>query len=349
MSGSSNRHFGPGREFSLIESLFDAGHFSREGKGLGDDGYLLKLGGETWAVSTDSSVEGIHYRLDWTSPEAALEKAVLSNLSDVNAMGGRTALVFLNLGALQSWNEAVIRRLGETLRKMEAEHGFKVAGGDTVIKEKESFFTVTVMGPVTGKPLLRSGARPGQRVYVSGTLGRSAAGLHLLRSGLRAMDGAGAAFIAAHARPEPPLELGPCLAGLRGMTGSASASASAESAAFAAIDISDGLSSELWHLSRQSGCRLRVEWGKLPYEGALAAVAEAAATDGKPADWRSWVLDGGEEYQLLFTGDFSAGELGELRRRARITEIGSVSEGQGVGILDEAGEEKELKAGGWSH
>ena len=98
-----NRYFASGREFSLIESLFDASHFSRDGQGLGDDGYLLRAGGETWAISTDSSVEGIHYRLDWTNPQSALEKALLSNLSDIYAMGGRTALAFLNLGALQSW------------------------------------------------------------------------------------------------------------------------------------------------------------------------------------------------------------------------------------------------------
>jgi thiamine-monophosphate kinase len=325
-----NTHFAPGGEFSLIETLFDASHFASDGQGLGDDAYLLKTGGGTWAISTDSSVEGLHYRLDWCSPEAALEKALLSNLSDINAMGGRTALAFLNLGALKSWDESRIRLLGRTLSGMEARYGFRVAGGDTVRKAAESFFTFTVMGPVAGKPLLRGNARPGHRIYVSGTLGRSAAGLAglLSKGGGAGPEKVWEPFVSSHLRPEPPLGLGPAIA------------ACAHPAA--AIDISDGLSSELWHLSRQSGCRLTVEWSKLPYDALLPDLPGEA-------DWKQWVLNGGEEYQLLFTGDFSEAELATMRREAPVSEIGRVSAGEGVGLVDEGGTEKELQAAGWSH
>jgi thiamine-monophosphate kinase len=339
-----NRYFAAGGEFSLIESLFDASHFARDGQGLGDDGYLLQAGGETWAISTDSSVEGIHYRLDWTDPPAALEKALLSNLSDINAMGGRTALVFLNLGALASWDQAMAQRLGAVLARMEAGLGFRVVGGDTVRKQKESFFTFTVMGKVAGNPLLRSNARPGHRIYASGSLGISAAGLHLLATGAApaASDkGAAAAtvpapapetdpqrYLSAHLRPRPPLDLGPALAACAGPV--------------AAIDISDGLSSELWHLSRQSGCRLSVEWGKLHYDAGLAGLPGGGI-------WKDWVLHGGEEYQLLFTGAFSDAELAELGKHAEVHEIGRVSAGEGVVILDGTGTERELQAAGWGH
>jgi thiamine-monophosphate kinase len=332
-----NRFFAPGGEFSLIETLFDASHFSRDGRGLGDDGYLMRIGGETWAVSTDTSVEGSHYRLDWTTPEAALEKALLSNLSDINAMGGRASLAFLNLGALKSWDGPQIARLGEVLARLETRFGFRVAGGDTVRKDRESFFTFTVMGRVEGSPLLRANARPGHRIYVSGVLGRSAAGLALLRQGMRpggASPASAAAltsrepYFAAHLLPLPPLSLGPVLAGCAHPA--------------AAIDISDGLSSELWHLSRQSGCRLTVEWGKLPYDDGLDRLPGGEA-------WKDWVLNGGEEYQLLFTGDFSETELARMGREADVREIGRVGAGEGVGILDGAGTEKELEAAGWSH
>ncbi|MDB5047289.1 MAG: thiamine-monophosphate kinase [Fibrobacteres bacterium] len=326
-----NRHFAAGREFSLIERLFDASHFARNGEGLGDDGYLMKVGGETWAVSTDTSIEGIHYRLDWTSAEAALEKALLSNLSDINAMGGKTSLAFLNLGALKSWDDERIASLGKVLALLEDRLGFRVAGGDTVRKDRESFFTFTVLGRVEGKPLLRANARPGQRIYVSGRLGRSAAGLALLASGRKAEAGGvrvGEACLSAHLRPEPPLTLGPAIA------------ACANPAA--AIDISDGLSSELWHLSRQSGCRLTVEWGKLPYDADLGLLPGGEG-------WKDWVLHGGEEYQLLFTGDFSEPELARLSREAEVREIGRVTAGEGVGILEENGTERELQAAGWSH
>lgn len=324
-----NRFFAPGAEFSLIEALFDASHFADDGAGLGDDAYLLRAGGETWAVTTDASVEGIHYRLDWASAATALEKAVLSNLSDINAMGGTSALAFFDLGALKSWGESDVRALGAALARLESRHGFRVAGGDTVRKDKESLFAFTVMGRVAGNPLLRSNARPGHRIYVSGTLGRSAAGLEAFRRGARTGgDASLEPYLAAHLIPEPPLALGPAIA------------ACARPAA--AIDISDGLSSELAHLSRRSGCRLTVEWGKLPYDDGLERLPGGDA-------WRDWVLHGGEEYQLLFTGEFTAAELDGLRKHARISEIGTVTRGEGVGLVDGTGGESELIPGGFSH
>lgn len=332
-----NRYFAGGGEFSLIENLFDASHFAKDGQGLGDDGYLMRVGGETWAVSTDSSVEGIHYRLDWTTPESALEKALLSNLSDINAMGGAASLAFLNLGALKGWDKDRIASLGETLARLETRFGFRVAGGDTVRKETGSFFTFTVMGRVAGKPLLRSNARPGHRIYISGSLGRSAAGLDLFTRGLvpgpAVPDGTGLekvweACVTAHLAPDPPLGLGPEIAACAN--------------AAAAIDVSDGLSSELWHLSRQSGCRLTVEWGKLPYDNGLDLLPGGER-------WKDWVLNGGEGYQLLFTGDFSEAEIARLARHAEVREIGEVTAGEGVGIMDVSGIERELEAEGWSH
>jgi thiamine-monophosphate kinase len=336
----TNRHFAAGREFSLIESLFDESHFSRSGEGLGDDAYLLKAGGETWAESTDASVEGIHYRLDWATPAEALEKALLSNLSDINAMGGRTALAFLALGAPAAWGDPEFASLGEAIRGLERRFGFRVGGGDTVRTPSEGsrpmagFFSITVLGPIRGRPLLRSNARPGHGIYVSGTLGSAAAGLALLERGHgRGRPSAASpaeAAIAAHLSPSPPLGLGPFLASLPGPA--------------AAIDLSDGLSSELWHLSRQSGCRMAVEWGKLPYERELIA-----AGCGRPEDARDRVLHGGEDYQLLFTGEFSGADLEAMGAHARVTRIGTVEEGAGVVLREPGGRESGLEPGGWSH
>src|SRR5690606_33866864 len=136
-------------------------------------------------------------------------------------------------------------------------------------------------------------------------------------------------LLRAHLEPSPPLTLGPVLASLN-----------RASRPVACIDISDGLSSELWHLARRSGCTLRIDATTLPVHPALAA---------RPFDAvREHLLHGGEEYQLLFTGEFSADDLERLRALCAVTEIGEVLAGEGVSHV-ENGETKPLAARGWTH
>ena len=95
-----NRFFAPGGEFHLIEKMFPAARFARDGQGLGDDAFLFEAApGRTWAVTADASAEGVHYRLDWASPGRALGKALVANLSDINAMGGRAQHLTIGLAA----------------------------------------------------------------------------------------------------------------------------------------------------------------------------------------------------------------------------------------------------------
>ena len=335
-----NQFFSAGKEFSLIEALFDQKHFSKTGDGLGDDAFLWTVGEETWAVSTDTSVEGIHYREDWGGLSAGLEKALLSNLSDINAVGGETAFALFNLGARKGWKREVIDDFAKTLKKLEAEFQFRIVGGDTVTKDTESFFTFTVIGRVKGKPLLRSGARPGHKIYCTGQLGASAAGLALYSQSIHrgqtyGMDEQFKPFLEAHRVPKPPLLVGPLL--------------SLHKDSVAAIDVSDGLSSELHHLSVQSSCRMVVNWSKLLYTDSFGPSLQALP-QGK--DWKNWILNGGEEYQLIFTGNFTELELSNLREKSGehfIREIGQVEVGQGVALVNELGEEQQLAAHGWSH
>jgi thiamine-monophosphate kinase len=323
-----NRFFAPGGEFARIERMFTPDRFSRDGRGLGDDACVwTPQAGETWVAASDASAEGVHYNLDWVAPEQALRKALLANLSDINAMGGRTRLALFNLGARGDWESGVFDALGQTLREMEEAFGFRVVGGDTTSLPGPGFFSFTVLGVVEGAPLLRSGVRAGHRLYVSGTLGGSSAGLAWLRDHDR-VDGGGP-LAEAHLNPAPPLDLGPALALLNGAD-----------RPIGAIDISDGLSSELWHLSRQSGCALHLDAEKIPLHPALAARPFAAARDH--------ALHGGEEYQLLFTGTFSPAELERLRRVTPVTEIGVAAAGEGV-FIREGREERPLEAGGYKH
>src|SRR5690606_5942326 len=115
-----NRFFASGGEFAHIERMFSASRFTPDGHGLGDDAFLWKPApGDTWAASTDSSVEGVHFRLDWTTRVEALHKALLSNLSDINAMGGRTRYALFALGASPAFTDADYEALGVALRGWE--------------------------------------------------------------------------------------------------------------------------------------------------------------------------------------------------------------------------------------
>jgi thiamine-monophosphate kinase len=335
-----NRFFAPGREFALIERMFSPGHFASDGQGLGDDAFVWSPPGvkHPWVITADASAEGVHYRLDWTPPARALRKALIANLSDVNAMGGRSRNVFFNLGARRDWSPETFDSLGAALRALEVEFGFVVSGGDTLRTAEASFFSFTVLGEVEGRPLLRSACRPGHKVYVSGSLGGSAAGLARLMSHSPSAAGgvesrADDPLVGTHLDPCPPLALGPLLASLAQKSGRDSA----------AIDVSDGLSSELAHLARQSGCALCIEAESLPAHPSLGprwADLDPAAREG--------VLNGGEEYQLLFTGDFSDEDLDQLRIVTKITEIGVVSAGEGVTIV-EAGVARPLPSKGYEH
>ncbi len=324
-----NQFFAEGAEFSWIETLFTRKHFSRDGQGLGDDGYLWQTSGDhVYVISTDTSVENIHFDLQWVKPEMALEKALLSNLSDINAMGGKTEKVFLNLCIKKTWDLNQAKIMGETLQCMEEDQGFRICGGDTVRAEGNCFFAFTVIGMIKGNALLRSNAKPGDKIYVSGCLGGSAAGLTLLQKGQKlGTEKSLEPLLRAHVQPQPPLGLGPKLA---------------EFERVAAMDISDGLSSELWHLSKQSQCAFKIDWEKIPMHSALPLVGDAQQI-------RDWVLHGGEEYQLLFTGKFSATELDQLQVFSLITEIGEVRAGEGVYICEPNGDEELLNAKGWVH
>jgi thiamine-monophosphate kinase len=338
-------------EFNWIAALVGQDQLHRDGFGPGDDACLKLLGdGLYQAISVDASVEGVHYRLDWVSPAEALLKAVLSNLSDINAMGGRTEQLFLSLGLAPKWGPAEAETLGAVLREMAVRYGFQLAGGDTVRVPSGSFFSVTVVGLVKGRPLLRSAAKPGHRVYVSGHLGQSSYGLEVLlqdaregqdpfwRGEIKRVMAAQAdseiptlsvqaRAVLAHLLPTPPLEMGPALAAM--------------GHGISAIDLSDGLSSELNHLSSQSTCRIEVDWSKLPYEADLKANLSIESL-------RRHVLHGGEEYQLVFTGTFTDDELVLLRSLATVTEIGEVMPGEGVWLRDGALCER-LPAKGFGH
>jgi thiamine-monophosphate kinase len=330
----SSLSFPPLPEFDLVKSLlersgnlpFPVAPRERGWIGPGDD--CAQFDG--WLATLDMSVEGTHFRLDWSSPEEAVEKCLLSNFSDVNAMGGTSRLALLGLCVNKSWSAEVRDRVARAFAEGCARRNVLLIGGDTVAGES-GCFSVTVLGTTEHRPLRRSAARAGQDLYVSGALGRSAAGLWLLQNGNVAAGPWAQELLAAHRVPRVPLDLGPRLAALPGMG--------------ACVDVSDGLSSELHHLALQSGVRLQVDEMLLPVAG---AVREFCAYSSLPE--RQFVLHGGEEYALLFACDPKESViLGSLPCEGGLHRIGTVLPGQGVELISLDGRVENLEAGAWSH
>lgn len=262
--------------------------------GIGDDCALLRpRPGEDLAVTTDLSIAGRHFRLDWHTPEAVGHRALARGLSDLAATGARPVAAFLSLGLPReltrsgAGRKAWIHRFLDGLLALAETHKTTLAGGD-LSESPLALADIVLVGAVPrGKALLRSGARPGDLLYVTGSLGGSAAGLACLAElaasiGLaenqstrkrtlripRRLD----ALLTPHLYPQPRIAQGLWL--LR------------RSLATAAIDISDGLSTDLAHLCGESGVSAEVDAARLPvHPGATLAQA----------------LDGGEDYELLFT------------------------------------------------
>jgi len=293
--------------------------------GPGDDCALLG----DWLISTDLSVEGTHFRLDWAKLPSIIEKCVLSNLSDINAKGGITGFVLLNLCLRRSWNAQIRAQVADVFAEVLSRYKVEILGGDTVVGDLASF-GLTVFGkcPSGKKPLLRANAMPGHYVYVTGHLGASAAGLWALMH--NRTDSGWEKMIHCHHNPVPPLGLGAELLRL-GVEG-------------AAIDISDGLSSELHHICIQSGVGIRIEDDLIPRAEGLIELCEGANID--PAQF---YLHGGEEYQLIFTSSMPPSLLVLELKPFEVSWIGMVVPEVGVTLVKANGEKLEMLPGAWSH
>ena len=283
-----------------------------------------------WLVTKDLSVENTHFRLDWASPEQAVEKHIVSNVSDISSMGGRPRIALFGLCVNKSWSEETCNRIAKAVAQGFARRGITLIGGDTVSGEV-GMFSTTLLGTTDGEAtLLRSAAKPGDRVYVGGTLGKSDAGLWLLMNHPEEASRF-QRLVDYHLAPKICEDMGAELAknGVRG----------------ACMDISDGLSSESNHLALSSGVSIEIDEKKLPIDQDVLDMSDYFGVSPL-----KFALNGGEEYELLFTGNLTKSILDKkFPNQGEIFEIGSVYEGSGVYLNKPDGGRIILNAQAWSH
>jgi thiamine-monophosphate kinase len=296
--------------------------------GIGDDAAVLAcpVGFEV-LVTTDFSLEGVHFRREWHPPDAIGHRCLTRGLSDIAAMGGEPMAAFLSLALPDDLPQSWVDRFLSGLLRLGKQFGVPLAGGDTAGSPGGVLADIVVVGRVpAGKALLRSGARPGESIYVTGELGNASWTLHQLREGGPAALGGKARkrnrANAAHFYPQPRIAVGRWLR--------------EKGIATAAIDVSDGLSTDLGHICEESGV------GALVYEAAIPRPS------GLPTSSLHYALHGGEDYELLFTAPESPPVPTKIAG-VRVTRIGEIFRGRDVWLVDSHGQRKALPPRGWEH
>jgi thiamine-monophosphate kinase len=299
--------------------------------GIGDDAAALSLrSGSLLLATSDMLLEGVHFDLSYCDFHSLGHKSASVNLSDIAAMGGEPRFCLTSIGVPATLPAERIAEFYLGLNAVLRAHRTALVGGDTCSSPKGFVISVCVLGEfVKGRVMTRSGAKPGDRIFVTGTLGDSAAGMELLRSGLRrGRNGGVSALILRHLRPEPRVEWGKKIARLRCAT--------------AMIDVSDGLSSDLARICGRSKVGAVLQAGRIPLSPSL--LKNAGRLGRTPL---SYAISGGEDYELLFT--VSRGKTAALRALdIPLSEIGEITSGPGLFVADEAGI-KPMKPEGYDH
>lgn len=323
-------------EFGRIRRFFAPLATTPGALGLTDDAAILDLAPDRqFVVTTDALVEGVHF-LSADPPGLIARKALRTNLSDLAAKAAQPAGYLLTLALPRSRDDAWVEAFAAGLALDQAEFSIPLLGGDSVSTDGPVTISITAWGVVDrGKAVLRSGARPGDLVLVSGTIGDAALGLLAATWRLEELAPAETAWLADRYRlPQPRVDLGVALGPF----------------VHAMMDVSDGLVADLCHLAAASGVDAVIESARLP----LSAAAAAAIAD-HPELFTS-CLAGGDDYELLFTA--SAADVGAIEMVAQsvgiaVTVVGRISAQQTqqsrVRVIDADGETVDVPEPGWRH
>ena len=318
-------------EFGRIRRFF-APLAGPGGLDLRDDAALLDCApGHRLVVTVDAIVAGVHYLPD-DPPDLVARKLLRVNLSDLAAMGARPRHYLLTTALPAALDDEWVARFAEGLAQDQHHYGIDLIGGDSVATQGPAVLSLTAIGEVAaGAEIRRSGARPGDRVWVSGTIGDAFLGLAALRGGYPELPAEErTVLISRFQLPEPRVELGPRLAGI----------------AHAMLDVSDGLVADLGHICEASGVGARVALAELPLSPAAQRIA--AGTPDLPLR----LATAGDDYELLFTAPPEASETilrlsAELR--LPLTAIGTIEPGAAVRLVDAKGKIVPVGAAGYRH
>jgi thiamine-monophosphate kinase len=312
-------------EKTLIAGIRSAARTGRGAvaTGVGDDCAVLRPPpGHEILVTTDFTLEGMHFRREWHSPEVVGRRCLTRGLSDIAAMGGRPLAVFLSLALPAKLPQKWVDGFMSGLLELAGEFKVQLSGGDTAESPGGVLADIVVLGSVPrGAAILRSGAKPGDRIYVSGELGGGSAALEQFLAGRKPRP----EKFSRHFRPVPRVAIGDFLRA-RGL-------------ATAMIDLSDGLSTDLAHICEESGVGAEIFASNIPR--ALVGTAR------NPVDLKL-ALHGGEDYELLFTAP--AGKRVPSRiAGVPITAIGRATRSRAIVLRRETGRAEKLEPRGWEH
>ncbi len=295
--------------------------------GIGDDAAVIRTGAGRLLITKDILTEDYDFILPFQDPRLLGRKSLNVNISNIAAMGGRPLFALLGLGLpreiVLDWVVDFFAGLKEAARTADV----ALIGGD-LSQSRKILISVTVIGRASGPVILRSGARPGDRIFVSGFLGDAKQGFLLYKKGFRLEDGpAKDFFLKAFLDPQPQTALGRELSRLR--------------AASAMIDCSDGLSVDLNHVCEASGTGAEIDLLRIPLSPAMISFQK------KPL---SLALHGGDDYQLIFTvKPRDLPKIKSLQKRYRLRDIGRITGEEGIWTLDAHGRRRVLEIKGFEH
>jgi thiamine-monophosphate kinase len=296
-------------------------------KGIGDDCAVVgRVEDALLLLTTDLLLEGVHFDRRYCQPEKLGSKSLSVNLSDIAAMGGEPLACLLAVSLPSRTRQSRLTAFRDGFMQTAARYDCQIIGGDTCGSASKTSIAVTVLGRVGDREIMwRTGAREGDDVWVSGTPGLSALGLFILRSGMKKLQPSFAEAVEKHLNPEPRLALGRMLA--------------RESLVTSCIDTSDGIAVDLGHICELNGLGAVIEESALP---------QMEVPRGLTKEHLHWALNGGEDYELLFTA--------APADRVRITKIGGlsrigrmVSRVEGFVLLRKDGGREKIEAKGFSH